>query len=846
MKTKTRENERRDSVIIIILILLLGFICIILASGWALRFAPSWKLDTNMGSNLNPNSDFLTSRPIGFFEPLDPAILTKPAWMDVFLTPGVSSVSFPTRTPLPTITATSAPPKTNTPVVPTLIPSATNTLIIIIPTNTKIILPPPPSTATPKPAATNTPLLSADLQITKTDGVVTYIPGNTLTYTITVTNNGLGNITGAIVLDNIPAQITTWDWVCASQTGGATGCNGVVGSNANFSDTVNLPNGASIIYTVTANITANAVGNLTNIATINVPTGYTDPVPGNNSATDTDTLTSDLAITKTDGTTTYTPGNTLTYTVTVTNSGPSAVLGAVVADNIPPAQITTWDWACASQTGGATGCTGVIGSNTDFTDTVNLPNGASIVYTVTANISAGAVGNLVNTAMVNVPAGYIDPILGNNSATDTDTANLQTDLTITKTDASTTYVPGNAITYTIVVSNAGPSNATGASVADTVPAAITGITINCAASGAASCGTNASAGNSLLYTGVNIPSGAANLLTITVNGIVDPATTGNLINTATVTAGAGQTDPTPANNTATDTDTLFVPPTADLQITKTDGVLTYTPGGAPLTYTITVTNNGPSAVIGATVTDVFSAQIASASWTCSSASTPVGTCAASGAGNINETVDLPVNASVTFIVTANTSANALGVISNTAAVAVPSGVTETNAGNNTATDSDTSTNTNPNIGPPDGTYYNPGQMGSITFVFSPAIVANGDVGVPDFVYYEILYSPTQIAMDWVKIEISSDGITWIPVFIWGDGIANTNSNVDISNPAFGGTEADNRAIDITSLYNGNTAGITVDIDSVPGIVTGTSYPWMRISGIGGVNGPDIDAIQVLP
>ena len=93
---QTREREGRDSIILIILILLLGFICIILASGWALRFAPSWRLPANMNSNLNPNSAFLTGRPVSFIEPLDPAILTNPVWIDVFLTPGAS---FETRTP---------------------------------------------------------------------------------------------------------------------------------------------------------------------------------------------------------------------------------------------------------------------------------------------------------------------------------------------------------------------------------------------------------------------------------------------------------------------------------------------------------------------------------------------------------------------------------------------------------------------------------------------------------------------------------------------------------------------------------------------------------------------------
>jgi hypothetical protein len=74
------------------------------------------------------------------------------------------------------------------------------------------------------------------------------------------------------------------------------------------------------------------------------------------------------------------------------------------------------------------------------------------------------------------------------------------------------------------------------------------------ASGTASCGTNGSSGNNLSFTNVSISAGAANFLTITVSGTVNPAATGPLVNTATITVGPGQTDPIPGNNTATDTD----------------------------------------------------------------------------------------------------------------------------------------------------------------------------------------------------------------------------------------------------------------------------------------------------
>ena len=66
-----------------------------------------------------------------------------------------------------------------------------------------------------------------------------------------------------------------------------------------------------------------------------------------------------------------------------------------------------------------------------------------------------------------------DPTPGNNCATDSDTLGASADLSITKTDGVTTATAGGSVTYTIVASNAGPSNATGATVADTFPASLT-------------------------------------------------------------------------------------------------------------------------------------------------------------------------------------------------------------------------------------------------------------------------------------------------------------------------------------------------------------------------------------
>ncbi len=341
---QARENERRDWIIILVIILL-GFLCVIVAGQWAVRFSPRWKLDTNMGSKLNPNSDFLTNIPISNIAPVDPAILTPPSWLASFLTPGAT---FNTNTPIPTktntatatatmpviqtntptststatstlvayvtatlkppATKTSAPGNTSTPTptvtpaytsTPTNIPSsttATNTPTATstsTPTNTPTDIPTstptdtPTNTPTDTPTATpsNTPPPQADLAITVNDGVVVYEANDTLVYTVLVSNSGPTNITGATVNSTRPAQIASWNWVCTAQTN-ASGC---AGSNTSpFTNTLDIQSGGSIEYTVTAQVSSNPSGNLVTSATIT--SAVSDPNAVNNSSTDTDEL----------------------------------------------------------------------------------------------------------------------------------------------------------------------------------------------------------------------------------------------------------------------------------------------------------------------------------------------------------------------------------------------------------------------------------------------------------------------------------------------------------------------------------------------------------------------------
>jgi uncharacterized repeat protein (TIGR01451 family) len=368
-----------------------------------------------------------------------------------------------------------------------------------------------------------------------------------------------------------------------------------------------------------------------------------------------------------------TPGGSVTYTITASNAGPSDATGSTVSDTFPASLTCTW--TCVGAGGGT--CTAAGSGN--INDTANLPSGGSVTYTASCTILASATSTLSNTSTVAAPAGVTDPTPGNNSATDSDALGAQADLAITKTDGVTAATPGGSVTYTITASNAGPSDATGSTVSDTFPASLT-CTWTCVGAGGGTC-TAAGSGN--INDTVNLPVGGS--VTYTASCTISGSATGTLSNTATVTAPGGVTDPTPGNNSATDSDALGAQ--ADLAITKTDGVTAATPGGS-VTYTITASNAGPSVASSSTVADTFPATLTCA-WTCVGAGG--GTCTASGSGNINDTVNLPSGGSVTHTASCTVSASATGTLSNTATVTAPVGVTDPTPGNNSATDSDSIT-----------------------------------------------------------------------------------------------------------------------------------------------------------
>jgi uncharacterized repeat protein (TIGR01451 family) len=127
--------------------------------------------------------------------------------------------------------------------------------------------------------------------------------------------------------------------------------------------------------------------------------------------------TADLKIMVTDGKSVVVAGKKDTYTIAVTNAGPSNVTGAAVSDIFP--STFTGVTFTATESGGASGFTPSGSGN--ISDTVTMPSGSKITYKAHGRISGSATGTISDTATVTAPIGVVDPNLANNSATDTDT-----------------------------------------------------------------------------------------------------------------------------------------------------------------------------------------------------------------------------------------------------------------------------------------------------------------------------------------------------------------------------------------------------------------------------------------
>jgi len=371
-------------------------------------------------------------------------------------------------------------------------------------------------------------------------------------------------------------------------------------------------------------------------------------------------------------------GEPAVYTVTVSNVGPNAVTGAVLNSTFP-AQLSGTTWTCVPS-GGAS-CAPTSGSGNWINKTLNLPVGSSVTFTVTGDLVSTATGNLVSTVGVATPDGINELTPTDNTSTLSTPISVRGDLAITRMSNPAVPQAGQPITYTLTVTNAGPSTVVGATVVNIFPISVTNVIWNCGATSGSAC---PSSGSGSINAPVTLAPGGNAVFTAT--GVVSPAALTMPPHSAIVTVPGNVTDPDPDNNVFTDGGGLGRP--ADLTISKTVAPAVVVPG-LPVTYTITVTNTGSADADGATVLDLFPPTISGVAWTCSGANGA--TCAqSSGSGNLTLSLpSFPVGGAATITITGVVAADATGDLVNTAQVLPPVGVDDPTFTNNSATISST-------------------------------------------------------------------------------------------------------------------------------------------------------------
>jgi len=362
-----------------------------------------------------------------------------------------------------------------------------------------------------------------------------------------------------------------------------------------------------------------------------------------------------------EGPTSATAGTDVTWHITATDFNQTTLNNVSITDVIPAGMT----FVSAVQSAGGTdtfSCSNVSGTVTCTVASIppHLPLGLSenefdFTFHISPDVPDGTV--ITNTVTIS----------GTNVATNSQpalplTVNNVSDVSVTKS-APATATAGTNLTYSIGVANSGPSSAPNVSLTDALPAGLSFVSMVQNTGQAFNCGF---AAGTVTCTNVSMTPGAA---TFTLTALVSPTVVNGTV--ISNTASVSPTDATPGDNSATGTSTIGV--SADVSIAKA-GPATVDPG-KQATYTITVSNAGPSQAGGVTASDTLPANTSFVSalpsqGSCSGTSTvtcSLGTIAASG------------SATITLKVTVNSGPS----VSNTATVTTTT--SDPNAGNNSST-----------------------------------------------------------------------------------------------------------------------------------------------------------------
>jgi uncharacterized repeat protein (TIGR01451 family) len=234
-----------------------------------------------------------------------------------------------------------------------------------------------------------------------------------------------------------------------------------------LSDINNFTGPAVVKVTVTVP-EATSVTNSVRVTSMNPDSNLANNVSELSTVVSTTPSSADLSVTQVASPDQGVKGSNLTYTVTVTNSGPSAATGVVLTDFIPDTYYTNVDFISATP-----GCL-ISGDEKSVTCALGTINsGASKSVAIVMNSENPII--LKNSAMVT--SSIPDPNRGNNSST-LETKVSPTDLRVTQSANPSPATVGGNLTYTITVNNNGPEAVEDLNVMDTIPGTVNIVSLN--------------------------------------------------------------------------------------------------------------------------------------------------------------------------------------------------------------------------------------------------------------------------------------------------------------------------------------------------------------------------------
>lgn len=430
---------------------------------------------------------------------------------------------------------------------------------------------------TPQSAESNTlidEVVAPDLEMSKTHAVP--IIGVNVDFTLSVANVGNAPTDGTAITVTDSFDPAAFSAISITSAPGWN-CSGTTGLNLLCTRTDTTAAGAPYPdIEVTGTVVPSPPASFENTATV---AGGGDASPENNTAVDflpVPPTASDLSIVKTVDPSTALPGQRITFALKIENAGPSTATGVTVSDALPagltdvtasPSQGT-----CPTVTVSSVACS--LGS---------LVVDGTATVTISATVNGDDETGLINTAVVE--GDQADPRPENNTSSATYDVAATADIEVVKT-AGSDPIAGEEFTYTIEVTNNGPSDADGVVFNDQIPALFTPTEANYP--GDIGCGPLPAAGGTLTCS-LSVPLTAGSTISLTLTGTLSPASAGVPV-TNTVTAYSSEADSSPENNTSS---VMVTPlPFADIAMSKTASANSVKPGET-VTWNFLVRNFGP-------------------------------------------------------------------------------------------------------------------------------------------------------------------------------------------------------------------------------------------------------------